>query len=89
MNEVALLVQHPGSISQTEAGDVETDGIDSDDDNDVLQKSDQVCRLYIHTTCCIHQGCPSCIESLIAHVLSLSSMPIFLCRSLQKLMVLK
>jgi len=48
MDEVALLVQHPGSISQTEAGDVETDGIDSDDDNDMLQKSDQVCRLYIH-----------------------------------------
>ncbi|DBA68064.1 TPA: hypothetical protein ACH3X2_014084 [Trebouxia sp. C0005] len=33
---------HPGSISQTEAGDMETDGIDSDDDdNDVLHKSDQ------------------------------------------------
>ena len=41
-------MQHPGSISQTEAGDVETDGIDSDDDNDMLQKSDQVCRLYTH-----------------------------------------
>ena len=48
MKEVALPVQHPGSISQTEAGDVETDGIDSDDDNDMLQKSDQVRRLYIH-----------------------------------------
>ena len=40
-------LQHPGSISQTEAGDVETDGIDSDDDNDMLHKSDQVRRLYI------------------------------------------
>ena len=48
MNEAALLVQHPGSISQTEAGDMETDGIDSDDDNDVLHKSDQVCRMYTH-----------------------------------------
>ncbi len=48
MKEAALLVQHPGSISQTEAGDVETDGIDSDDDNDVLQKSDQVRRMYTH-----------------------------------------
>ena len=35
-------MQHPGSITQTEAADMETDGVDSDDDNDVL-KSDQVC----------------------------------------------
>ena len=35
-------VQHPGSITQTDAADIETDGVDSDDDNDVL-KSDQVC----------------------------------------------
>ncbi len=48
MNEAALPVQHPGSISQTEVGDVETDGIDSDDDNDMLQKSDQVRCLFIH-----------------------------------------
>ena len=48
MTEAALLVQHPGSISQTEVGDVETDGVDSDDDNDMLQKSDQVRRLYIN-----------------------------------------
>ncbi len=48
VTEAALLVQHPGSISQTEAGDVETDGIDSDDDNDMLHKSDQVRRLHIH-----------------------------------------
>ncbi len=46
INEVALPVQHPGSISQTEAGDMETDGIDSDDDNDMLQKSDQVRRMF-------------------------------------------
>lgn len=36
-----MLVQHPGSITQTDAADIETDGVDSDDDNDVL-KSDQV-----------------------------------------------
>ena len=35
-------MQHPGSITQTEPADMETDGVDSDDDNDVL-KSDQVC----------------------------------------------
>lgn len=40
-NILFLVVQPPGSISQTEAGDVETDGVDSDDDNDVL-KSEQV-----------------------------------------------
>ena len=41
-------MQHPRSISQTEAADMETDGVDSDDDNDVL-KSDQV-RLAITET---------------------------------------
>lgn len=35
-------MQHAGSITQTEPADMETDGVDSDDDNDVL-KSDQVC----------------------------------------------
>ena len=44
-----VVLQRPGSISQTEAGDMETDGVDSDDDNDAL-KSDQVsctmCRLH-------------------------------------------
>lgn len=34
-------LQHPGSIGQAEPADMETDGVDSDDDNDVL-KSDQV-----------------------------------------------
>ena len=33
----------PGSHTQTEAGDMETDAVDSDDDGDVL-KSDQVCE---------------------------------------------
>lgn len=39
-------MQHPGSITHTEPADMETDGVDSDDDNDVL-KSDQVCLFLL------------------------------------------
>ena len=53
---LSCCLQHPGSTSQTEAGDMETDGVDSDDDNDVL-KSEQVCLFCCSTACLLAAQC--------------------------------